>query len=131
MQRHALATVEAGQDDQTPDADEVLLEVLTELVRLGHFPTPGEILTKAKERDPNSFDRWIPATVTRRLKSYGIPAPKKSHGERRYRDVTLDTLRRIQRHYSIDLGLADKVPHPHPLASPPIDPIATHTGGRG
>jgi hypothetical protein len=78
-------------------------------------------LTKAKERDPNSFDRWIPATVTRRLKSYGIPAAKKSHGERRYRDVTLDTLFRIQRHYSIDLGIVDT----HPGERHPSTPIAT------
>jgi hypothetical protein len=131
MQQHALATIEANQDDQTPEADEVLLEELTEFVRIGCFPTPGEILNKAKERDPKTFDKWVPQTVSRRLKSYGIPTPKKSHGERRYRDVTLETLRRIQRNYNIDLGITDKGATPHPLASPPIDPFATRAEAGG
>jgi hypothetical protein len=130
MQRHALATVEAGKDDQVPEADEVLLEVMTEQVRCGNQPTPGEILTRAKERDASTFDKWIAATVSRRLKAYGIATPKKSHGERRYKNVTLDTLFRIQRHYSIDLGLAA----PHPREAPPFDPCATCAtcaGGNG
>jgi hypothetical protein len=123
LRQHALAAVEANRDDQTPEADEVLLEELTQLVRLGHLPTPGEILDKAKERDPRTFDKWVAQTISRRLKSYGIATPKKSHGERRYRDVTLDTLLRIQRHYGIDLGITDNVPRPK--SSPPIDPLAT------
>ncbi len=42
MQEHALATVEAGRDDQTPDHDETLLKQLAAAVRLGERPTPGE-----------------------------------------------------------------------------------------
>lgn len=129
LRQHALAAVEANRDDQTPEADEVLLEELTQLVRLGHLPTPGEILAKAKERDPRTFDKWIAQTVSRRLKSYGLPTPKKSHGERRYRDVTLDTLLKIQRHYGIDLGIVSRAPDPE--ASPPIDPRATRAGTTG
>ena len=121
MQRHALETVEMGKEDQTSDADEALLEVMTEMVRCGNKPTPGEILTRAKERDPSTFDKWIARTVSNRLKNYGIATPKKTHGERRYRDVTLQTLARIQRHYGIDLGIAAS----HPQASTPIDPSAT------
>src|SRR5262249_25781323 len=121
LRRHALASVETGKDDQTPEADEVLLEILTGFVRGGDQPTPGEVLRKGKERDPVTFDKWVPQTVTRRLKTYGVPGPRKAHGERRFRDVTLDTLRRVQRHYGIDLGIAE--PAPHPQAS---TPIATH-----
>jgi hypothetical protein len=123
MQRHALAIVEAGKDDQVPEADEVLLEVLTEQVRCGNQPTPGNILSTAKERDPATFEKWVAQTVSRRLKNYGIPTPKKSHGERRYKDVSLQTLLRIQKHYGIDLGIAD----PHPEASTSIDPRATRS----
>jgi hypothetical protein len=125
LQHHALATVEAGKDDQVPEADEVLLEVMTELVKCGSQPTPGEILTRAKDRDPATFEKWAAQTVSRRLKSYGIPTPKKRHGERRYKDVNLPSLLRIQKHYGIDLGIAD----PHREASPPIDPRATHNAG--
>jgi hypothetical protein len=128
VQRHALAAVEADKDDAVPEADETLLEILAACVRAGDNPTPGEILTAAKERDPATFDKWAPQTVSRRLKAYGIAIPKKSHGKRRYRDVTPDTLRRVQLHYGIDLGMADAAPHPHPPASPPIDPLATRAG---
>ncbi len=125
--QHALQSIAAGAEDQTPEADELLLEVLKDFIQQNGQPTPGEILERAKERDPSMFDRWIAQTVSRRLKNYGIAAPKKSHGQRRYRDVTLQTLERIQRHYSIDLGF-QQADVPHPPASPPVDPLATQTG---
>jgi hypothetical protein len=120
LQKFALTTVEAGKDDSIPEADEMLLEVLTEFVRRGSQPTPGELLTRMKDRDGNTFEKWVPATVSRRLKSYGIATPKKSHGERRYKDLTLATLFRIQRTYGIDLGIADL----NDQDSPPVDPHA-------
>jgi hypothetical protein len=123
MQQHAQATVETAKDDQVPDADEVLLEVMTEFVKCGSQPTPGEILARARDRDASTFDKWIAATVSRRLKTYGIATPKKSHGERRYKDVTSQAMLRIQKHYGIDLGITD----PHPETSTPIDPRATHS----
>jgi hypothetical protein len=126
MQRFALEAIAAGQEDQTPEADEVILEVLAELVQNAiQPPTPGEILKKAKEHDPATFDRWQAQTVSRRLKNYGIPPPKKSHGERRYRNVTVDTLRRIQRNYGIDLGIPELAEAPD--SSPPIAPRALQT----
>src|SRR5262249_20877336 len=123
MQRHALATIETGKDDQVPEADEVLLEVLTEFVKIGTQPTPGEILAGAKGRDLATFEKWVAQTVSPRLKSYGIATPKRCHGERRYKDVPLQTLLRIQKHYGIALGIADL----HPASSTPIDPRATHS----
>jgi hypothetical protein len=127
LQEHALATVEAGRDELTAEADETLLEILAEFVRRGTAPSPGDILRKAKERDPATFDRWIARTVSGRLQNYGIRRPKKSHGQRLYRDVTLEKLRRIQRHYGIDLDLAGEGNPPVPAGSPPIDPFATPT----
>ena len=36
LQEHALATIEAGRDDATPDADEILLRILTDEIRVGY-----------------------------------------------------------------------------------------------
>lgn len=130
VQRHALAAVDADKDDAVPESDEILLEILSGFVRMGDQPTPGEILTRAKERDLATFDKWAPQTVSRRLKAYGIAFPKKSHGERRYRDVTPNALCRVQRHYGIDLGMED-LPHSYPPASPPIDPHRPPSGAVG
>jgi hypothetical protein len=103
---HALDTAESARDDAVPEADETLLELLAERVRGGDRPTPAEMLAAAKNRDPATFDRWAPGTVTRRLKVYGIPTPRKTNGVRRYAVGAAD-LERIQRHYGIDLGMPD------------------------
>jgi hypothetical protein len=109
VQEYAARVTEAAQDDQTPDADEVLLKILAEMVqdrkRLSP-PMPGEVLAKAKLAEPETFKRWTARGVSVQLKRYGIVAVK-SGGQRLYRDVTETDLLRIQRHYSINLGLAD------------------------
>jgi hypothetical protein len=131
LQRHALASVEAARDDQTPEADEVLLDALAESVRRGEAPTPGELLTRAKDRDPVTFAKWVPQTVSGRLEAYGVARPKKSHGVRRYRGVGLAELQRVQRHYGLDLGIPEEG-HRHPIgASPPVDPLATRPASAG
>lgn len=107
MQRHALETIDVGKDDQTPDSDETLLRILAEAVRFGERPTPHEILDKAQKAEPVVFKNWYPRTVTGRLKAYGIKTPKKSGARREFRDVTTDTLRRIQTAYGIDLDIPD------------------------
>jgi hypothetical protein len=104
MQNHALATLADNRDDAIPESDEILLEVIANKFRVHDRPTPNEILQAAKDRDPATFEKWIPATVTRRLKSYGIRTPKKTNGIRRF-EVCLEELNRIQRSYGIDLGL--------------------------
>ena len=105
MQQVALTSIDAAKDDHIPEADEVLLEVLTEAMKRGDRPTPGELLARAQERDANTFGkpggngpRWQPNTISRRLRAYGIPVPAKCNGQRRYRDVT-KLLRRVQRNY--------------------------------
>jgi hypothetical protein len=133
VQRHALQSIDAGKDDAVPEADECLLELLAEAVQNGQTPTAGELLAMAQERDPNTFGktegrgpRWQPNAVTRRLKNYGIPAPRKSNGQRRYREVNLATLQRIQRHYGIDLGIADLTAS-HSQGATLTDPLDTET----
>jgi hypothetical protein len=109
LQEHALATIERGRDESVPDADETLLRILADAVRAGDHLTPSEILAKALEAEPVVFKLWQPRTVTARLKSYGIPIPKKVDSGRRreFRDVTPEALRRIQESYGIDLDLPE------------------------
>jgi hypothetical protein len=134
VSRHALATLDAGKDEQVSEADETLLEILTEAVRADEWVTPGEILDRAQQRDPGTFGkpngsgpRWQPNTVSRRLKNYGIGTPKKSNGKRYYRNVTLDQLRLVQRHYDIELQIEEPVPQLSTLTDPP-DPASVSTG---
>jgi hypothetical protein len=106
MQGHAGGSVAGARDDAIPEADEVLLELLTRAV-VEHAPaTSAELLASARLRDEVTFKNWQPKTVTTRLKSYGIAAPAKSNGERRYREVTPAQLREIQRRYGVELGIA-------------------------
>jgi hypothetical protein len=120
MQSYAVEVAVAAKEDQTPEADELLLEAFADLLKNRQSPAPGEILEKARSKDATLFDRWQASMVSRRLKNYGIPIPKKSHGERRYRNVALADLLRIQSNYGIDLGISQG-------ATPPvIAPTATH-----
>lgn len=133
VQQFAMQSIDAAKDDAVPESDELLLELLTEAVRCDQWPTPGELLSQAQERDPSTFGkpnghgpRWQPNTVTRRLKSYGIPVPRKVNGQRRYREVTMEILRRIQRHYSINLGIPDPASSPEaPTLTGPTDPVGS------
>jgi hypothetical protein len=104
LQQHAVGRVTSDRDDAIPEADEVLLELLAEAIREFRHPTPGELLKDAKGRDDVTFKLWQPAGVSRRLKNYSIPIPRKVNGERRYREVTPEVLRRIGERYGIDLG---------------------------
>jgi len=104
LQEHALATIDAGRDDQTPDHDETLLRLLAAGIRFGERPTPGEILDKAKATEPEGFKRWSPRAVAEHLKRYGLTTIKTS-GQKRYARVTQEDLGKIETNYGIDLGL--------------------------
>ncbi len=105
MQAHALASVTSAKDDQVPEADEVLLEILAERLVAFSPPTSGELLTRAKERDECTFGRWGPRAVTARLRVYGLAPGERSNGERRFPLDALDVLKKIQATYGIQLGL--------------------------
>jgi hypothetical protein len=105
LQEFALKSLDGGREDQVPDADETLLEILVEKLSYGAAPTPSELLERAKLLDPATFDRWTARTVSNRLKLYGITA-RKVDRRREYRDTTLADLERIQRNYGIELGIA-------------------------
>lgn len=106
MQAHAVASVASAKDEAIPEADETLLELLAEAVRNHNPQTTRSLLDSAKARDEVTFKLWHPKTVGSRLKSYGIPPPPKTNGERRYRDVTPEQLLQIQQRYGVDLGFA-------------------------
>jgi hypothetical protein len=123
VQDHAALTVGTARDDAIPEADEILLEELAAAVRRGDAPTSADLLRHAQSRDEVTFRLWSPKGVTSRLKSYGIPCPRKVGGERRYGDVTPDALRRIGERYGIELGVAsdaDKNGHPSPGIVPVV-----------
>jgi hypothetical protein len=106
MQAHALKVIGNSQEDQTPDADELFLELLVEAIREGRTPTPGELLLRARELDAETFRKWSPRGVSNTLKRYQLVA-RKSNGRRCYGKVSIEDLARIQRNYGIDLGLGD------------------------
>lgn len=104
VQAHAARATESATDDTTPDVDETLLRLLTEAVQDFEVPTAGHILMKAQQSEPDVFRRWTARTVAVHLKRYGLHSIK-SNGVRSFRHITLDDLRRVQRHYGIDLGI--------------------------
>jgi hypothetical protein len=106
IQEYATNLIESSTDDATPDADETLLRILASEVIAGHAPTPGEILAEAKKAESEMFQRWQTRTVSNALKRYGL-LTNRSNGERVYGSVTQADLRRVQRSYSLDLGVGE------------------------
>src|SRR5262245_26071022 len=69
---------------------------------------------------------FTPNGVTRRIKAYGIKTPPKSGGGRRYKDVKLRTLFRVQRNYGIDLGIKEEEVGLPPAENVPSGDIPAH-----
>jgi hypothetical protein len=103
MQKQAIDSVNAAKEDVIPDADQVLLQLLTEEVGNGNRPTPSELLNAAQKVDEATFDSWSPRMVSNRLKTYGIALRKLKPHE--YRETILAQLWQIQQHYGLDLGI--------------------------
>jgi len=61
--------------------------------------------------------------VTRRIKNYGIKAPQKSNGERRYKHMTKKLLLPIQDRYGLDLGLNADPDRPLGCPSDPAEDL--------
>ena len=115
----AQSLIESRIDDQTPEADEILLRTLAALVQgekeietptgkkitlALHNKTPGDILKMVRDQHDFMFRSWSPKGVSNALARYGIRA-KKVHGRRTYRYVTFDQFRRVEERYGLDLGL--------------------------
>ncbi len=106
MQDHAGAVIESSRDDSTPDADELLLRLLADSVRIGTQDrvAPGTLLRLARERESGAFERWSARGVSAALKRYKVSVVK-TDGRRVYRDVTLQQLAEIEAAYGLDLGV--------------------------
>lgn len=100
--------IESGRDDAAPEADEVLLRLLARHVGAGTQGTlkAGELLKQARETEEAAFRNWSPKGVANALKRYGL-ATRRGRGNtgRVYSNVTIETLRRIQSVYGLDLGI--------------------------
>jgi hypothetical protein len=109
LQKHALATIDAGREEQTPDTDEILLRILTAELLDGRTPKPSEILNKVQEIESEMFRKWSARGVASHLKRYGLNTYK-SHGKKVYGRDALDALRRVQDNYGVDLELREPTP---------------------
>lgn len=109
MQDHAMATIDAGRDDQTPDVDETLLRLLAERRMNLETPQPKEILDAARELDQVTFRQWSAKGVANVFRRYNI-ASSLLHGRRVYRTDFADLLR-IQATYGLSLGIEEPQAH--------------------
>jgi len=100
---YASQVISDSEDEQTPEADEILLRALDSRIGQGQSPKPKEILEDALGKEPQLFQRWSERGISEHLKRYGIRA-RKSNGERRYRDVSAETLAKIAKRYRMDLS---------------------------
>lgn len=105
VQAHAAQAVEAASEDATPDIDETILHALADEIVNGRTPSPNEVLAKAIEMD--TFQRWTPRTISNVLKRYGLTTTRHGSDGRRYRDVSMADLRKIERTYFLDLGIGN------------------------
>ncbi len=72
VQNHAKVSIEQISEDTSPEVDEVLLRLLAESIETHpQGITPSELLQKAKDQEPSSFDRRSPRGVSTVLNRYG------------------------------------------------------------
>jgi len=130
MQAHALASVGAGLEDQTPDSDETLLRFLAEELRAGNRPTPGEILSKAVAAEPVAFRMWTAKGVAEHLRRYGLVTCR-VHGRKVYNLRQLDVLAQVQAAYGVDLDFRKDTPLGNVPPCAPTCPQASLEGPKG
>jgi len=106
MQAYAAGCIESGQDEQTPDCDEMLLRILAGKIQLGLSPIAKDLLEAAVQQEPRLFDSWSAKGVANALKRYGVET-RKTIGRRAYGHIRMTDLRRIQSNYNMDLGFTD------------------------
>ncbi len=113
MESTAIETTADAADLKTPEADEMILSVLSEAIREGievgrdsrdrvYQPTAAEILEVCQQRASSAFTRFTPHGIGHRLRAYGLSVVKS--GSRREYRTDPAKLREIQDRYSVDLG---------------------------
>jgi len=130
MQAHALASIDAGLEDQTPDIDETLLRFLADELRAGNRPTPGEILSKAVAAESVAFRMWTAKGVAEHLRRYGL-VTRRVHGRKVYNLRQLDVLAQVQAVYGVDLGFMRDTPPGNVPPCTPTCPQASFEAPKG
>jgi hypothetical protein len=98
-----------NQEEFVSETDLILLRVLTEQLLRDREPSCDDILQKAKMVHEPSFRHMTPRSVAVILKRFGLTTVRESK-RRFFRDPELEQLKRIERHYSIELYTSGQEP---------------------
>jgi len=107
VQEHAERLMDAAHDDSVPEVDEALLRIVAEYVVGGGHQNlkAGDVLKRAREADPVTFQKWSPKGVAGVLGRHGLRTHHDGRYGRTYSRVSLAALQRIERAYGFDLSL--------------------------
>jgi hypothetical protein len=104
VQQFAQILMDSTGEEEIPVADEIVLQYLTRLIRIGEQPQPRDILDRVRESNPEIFSKYSAKGIANLLKRYGVKT-NKTRGMRVYSHVTLSQLEQIERNYGFDLGI--------------------------
>lgn len=76
IQQFASLAIDSSKDEQTPDADAILLSILTDDIRQYLNPTPTEILHAAQTAEPDLFRQYSPRGQSQRYANIAFDAGK-------------------------------------------------------
>jgi hypothetical protein len=107
IQQFAQILMDSTGEEEVPVADEIALQYLTRLIRIGEQPQAREILDRVRESNPEIFSKYSAKGIANLLKRYGVKT-NKTRGVRVYGHITLTQLEQIERNYGFDLGLRDE-----------------------
>lgn len=103
VEQHALKSAGAAHEETVPEADEMLLRLLRQMVADNPWgATSQEVLHAAKEQEPVLLSRYSPRGVGAVFNRYGIRT-ERSGGKRLLRP-TEEQWKAIESSYGIDLG---------------------------
>lgn len=100
VQEHALVIIEQSKEETVPATDELLLRILAD--KIDGYPTAGQILEAARDREPDLFRGWSARRVAEHLKSHGLRTIKRG-GMKVYPPDLRDELRRIEKTHGMEL----------------------------
>jgi hypothetical protein len=104
IQQFAKTLMDSTGEEEIPVADEIVLQYLTRLIRIGEQPQPRDILDRVRESNPETFSKYTAKGIANLLKRYGVKT-NKTRGTRVYSHITLSQLEQIERNYGFDLGI--------------------------
>lgn len=104
VEEHALKSIASAQEDVVPEADEILLRLLRQMIEDKTWGvTAKEVLQVAISEEPSLFSRYTARGVAAVFNRYGIKSRRS--GGKRYFSATEDQWEAIQESYGIDLEM--------------------------